>query len=241
VGCAADSDGADLHQQVEVSQNDHRKDITMTSMTRTRRIVTSAVGLAVASVIVNVVMFTSSPTSSAMPSSPPTTSSGNMPGMDHSSGDMPGMDRGTGDMPGMDHGTGDMPGMDHGTADMPGMDHSSPTPTMSGEMPGMDHGSGTMPTSSPSPTMADDMPGMSHEHSSGGPDGKTDEHGSADMPGMDHGTAAGTTKDRPLAPVLGTFGGGMSAVLLSAGFLRRKDRARAQAKQAARAARRTQK
>ena len=71
-----------------------------------------------------------------------------------------------------------------------------------------------------------DMPGMTHEH------------GSGDSPWNqphDHGTAA-APQDRPLALVLGTFGGGTSAVLLSAGFLRRKDRARAQARQAARAA-----
>ena len=42
--------------------------------------------------------------------------------------------------------------------------------------------------------------------------------------------------DRPLVPVLGTFGGGTSAVMLAAGFLRRRDRASRQAKEAARAA-----
>jgi len=58
---------------------------------------------------------------------------------------------------------------------------------------------------------------------------------------MDHGGTAAAAPDRPLAPVLGVFGGGTSAVMLSAGLLRRKDRTRSQAKAAARAARRTQK
>ena len=70
-----------------------------------------------------------------------------------------------------------------------------------------------------------DMPGMTHEH------------GSGDSPWMthDHGTTA-ATPDRPLGPVLGAFGGASSVVLLSAGMLRRKDRARALARKAARTA-----
>lgn len=119
--------------------------------------------------------------------------------------------------------------MDHG-ADMPA---SPPSPTGSGDMPGMsaeEHGSGDMTGSSPSPTGSGEMPGMS-----------ADEHRSGDMPGMsteEHGKTEAKAVDRPLATVLGTFGGGTSAVLLGAGLLRRKDRARSQAKQAARAARR---
>jgi len=60
------------------------------------------------------------------------------------------------------------------------------------------------------------------------------------MPGMDmtgdshgHGSEAEADTKRPLAPVLGTFGGGSAAVLLTAGMLRRKDRAAALAKKAA--------
>ena len=84
------------------------------------------------------------------------------------------------------------------------------------------------------------------------------DHGSGDMPGMDmpgmdsgsgdaHGTSSGHAMAgevgtaRPLAPVLGTFGEGTSAVMLTAVFLRRRDRARREAKEATRAARRTQK
>jgi len=84
------------------------------------------------------------------------------------------------------------------------------------------------------------------------------DHGSGDMPGMDmpgmdsdsgdaHGTSSGHAMAgevgtaRPLAPVLGTFGGGTSAVMLTAVFLRRRDRARREAKEATRDARRTQK
>ena len=67
------------------------------------------------------------------------------------------------------------------------------------------------------------------------------------MPGMDmsggheHGATTESVSARPLAPVLGTFGGGTSAVLLAAGFLRRKDRAANQARNAATAARRGRK
>ena len=104
-----------------------------------------------------------------------------------------------------------MPGMD-----MPGMD-----------MPGMDSSSGHATATSPPPTGTGEMPGM-------------------DMPGMDmpggheHGTAE-AAQSRPLAPVLGTFGGGTSAVLLAAGFLRRKDRAASLAKRATRLARKAKK
>ncbi len=80
-----------------------------------------------------------------------------------------------------------------------------------------------MSASSPEPTIPADMP--------------------PDMPGMDmpgdshgHGDATGASSNRPLAPVLGTFGGATSAVLLTAGMLRRKDRAADLAKRAARLA-----
>ena len=100
---------------------------------------------------------------------------------------------------------------------------SSPAPTMSGDMggmAGMDHGAGGMPAGS-APT---ETPGKSHRHS------------------FSHShVAPAAAVDRPLAPVLGTFGGGSAAVMLSAVFLRRRDRARSQAKQCARAARRGQK
>ena len=92
----------------------------------------------------------------------------------------------------------------------PGIDvsGSSATPTTAADMPGMDMGGGT-PT--PTPTMAADMPGM-------------------DMGGISGGAAV----HRPLAPVLGTFGGGTVAVLLTAGMLRRKDQAADLVKKAAR-------
>jgi hypothetical protein len=63
------------------------------------------------------------------------------------------------------------------------------------------------------------------------------------MPGdsHEHGGTTGTAAKRPLAPVLGTFGGASSAVLLSAGMLRRKDRAAGLAKKAARIAGRAKK
>jgi hypothetical protein len=128
-----------------------------------------------------------------------------------SSTGMPGMNMGPTPAPG----SGDMPGMNMdpgaGYSDVPG---TSPTPTpdhAAGDMPGMD------------------MPGMDS--------GSGDAHGTS--PG--HANAGEAAAARPLAPVLGTFGGGTSAVMLAAGFLRRRDRTRGQAKEASRAARRTQK
>jgi hypothetical protein len=109
-------------------------------------------------------------------------------------------------------GATDMPGMDMGGMDMGG---STPAPqsSMAPDMPGMDMGGST-----PAPTSSGDMPGM-------------------DMPGMDHGQdGAEVAVNRPVAPVLGTFGGGSAAVLLTAGMLRRKDRAASLAKQTARRA-----
>lgn len=106
----------------------------------------------------------------------------------------------------------DMPGMDMSGMDMSG-GTSTPGTTMAPDMPGMDMGGNT-----PAPTSSGDMPGM-------------------EMPGMDHEHgAAGPAAHRPLAPVLGTFGGGSAAVLLTAGMLRRKDRAASLAKKAARIA-----
>lgn len=105
---------------------------------------------------------------------------------------------------------------------------SSQSTTMSADMPGMGHGSAEVPASSPSPTMSADVPGM--------------DQGSAGVPGEnpEHGDAVEEAPDRPLAPVLGTFAGGTSALMLSAVFLRRKDHARSSAKEAVRAARRAQ-
>jgi hypothetical protein len=89
----------------------------------------------------------------------------------------------------------------------------------------MDMPGSTPPATTPTPTMDPGMPGM-------------------DMPGMshdEHGGSAEAPVSRPLAPVLGTFGGGSAAVLLTAGMLRRKDRAANLAKRADRAAGRAQK
>ena len=98
---------------------------------------------------------------------------------------------------------------------------------MSTAMPGMDMSgmnmSGSTPT--PTPTMDPDMPGMNMSGTS------HDEHGAT----------TGDGADRPLVPVLGTFGGGSAAVLLAAGILRRKNRATSSAKKAARAAGRAKK
>jgi len=124
-------------------------------------------------------------------------------------------------MAGMDM-SGSSPASAPATHDeMPGMDMSgstpTPAPTMDPDMPGMDM-SGSTPT--PAPTMDPDMPGMSHD---------------------EHGDTAEAPVHRPLAPVLGTFGGGSAAVLLTAGMLRRRDRAASLARKAARDAARGQK
>jgi uncharacterized protein involved in copper resistance len=89
---------------------------------------------------------------------------------------------------------------------------------MDPDMPGMDMSGSTPPK--PTPGMDPNMPGMSHD---------------------EHGEAAGAAADRPLAPVLGTFGGGSAAVLLTAGMLRRRERAASSARKAVRAAGRAQK
>ena len=58
---------------------------------------------------------------------------------------------------------------------------------------------------------------------------------SPDMPGMDMGAGStGAAAHRPLAPVLGTFGGASAAVLFAAGMVRRKDLGADLAKRAAR-------
>lgn len=54
------------------------------------------------------------------------------------------------------------------------------------------------------------------------------------MPGMDTGYGKTAVSDRPLAPVLGTFTGGTSVVLLTAVLLRRRDRAARAARESAR-------
>ena len=86
----------------------------------------------------------------------------------------------------------------------------------------------------PTASMPADMPGMDMSGSSPAP---TEAPMPQDMPGMDmSGSSGGASVHRPLAPVLGTFGGGSAAVLLTAGMMRRKDRAAGLAKKAARAA-----
>lgn len=192
-------------------------------MSGTRRIVISALALAVASAVVGLVMVTSRSSSLAM------AGMSGMSGMDHGSGDTSTASpvaADAGGMPGMD-----MSGMDSGTRDVTA---SQPPPTPSGDMPGMDmpgmdSGTGDVTASPPPPTGSGEMPGMDMP--------------GMDMPGMDHvhGTAAESAPDRPLAPVLGTFGGGTSAVLFAAGFMRRKDRAASLAKKATRLTRKAKK
>jgi hypothetical protein len=101
-------------------------------------------------------------------------------------------------------------------------------PGMTGDMNGMDMYPvpKDIPATKPTPgPHSSDMPGMS-----------------GDMPGMsgETGHSGTAAANRPLAPVLGTFGGGTSAVLLAAGLLRRRDHSRDLAKKAA-PARRSQK
>jgi uncharacterized protein involved in copper resistance len=124
---------------------------------------------------------------------------------------------------------------------MAGMDMSvtspAPSPAAHGEMPGMD-----MPEATPAPSGHDEMPGMDMPEATPSPSGH-DEMPGMDMPEAGHqeGEAAGAPVYRPLAPVLGAFGGGTSAVLLTAGLMRRKDRATNLARKATRSAARSQK
>ncbi|MFZ1285811.1 MAG: hypothetical protein WAR57_02095 [Candidatus Phosphoribacter sp.] len=198
---------------------DARKNFTMTSMTRTRRVAISAIALAAVAVIV-MIMFASRPTSSAVA------------GMEHST-------------PAADHQTSashaHAAGDDPVSGEMPRMNmvESSPTPTMSEDMPGMDHGSGHTHESTPThPTMSEEMPGMDH----GSVEDAEPGHGHGDTGGSGHGSGdtSAADPDRPLAPVMSAFGGGTLAVMVTAGFLRRRDRVAAEIKQAARAARRSQ-
>ena len=95
------------------------------------------------------------------------------------------------------------------------------------------HGSGDMPGMAPDPSHgSDDMPAATPDPAHGSGDGTPT--------GPAHGGTVEAAVDRPLVPVLGTFGGGASAVMLAAGLLRRRDRARNQTKAAARAARKAQ-
>jgi hypothetical protein len=119
-------------------------------------------------------------------------------------------------------------------------------PAMPQDMPGMDMGGGSAPTPAPPADMPQDMPGMDMGGSTPEPTINSDmppEMPGMDMPGDSHEHGGGTevAAKRPLAPVLGTFGGASSAVLLSAGMLRRKDRAASLAKKAARIAGRAKK
>src|SRR5664279_6288929 len=121
-------------------------------------------------------------------------------------------------------------------ADMPGMDMSgsapAPTASMPADMPGMDM-SGTDPTPAPTFSMPADMPGM--DMSGGNSPAPSGPAMSPDMPGMDmSGSSTGAAASRPLAPVLGTFGGASAAVLLTAGMMRRKNLAADLIKKAAR-------
>jgi hypothetical protein len=97
-------------------------------------------------------------------------------------------------------------------------------PEMPMDMPGMDMSGGSSPEPPPPAEMPQDMPGM---------DMTGDSHG--------HDDATGASGHRPLTPVLGTFGGATSAVLLTAGMMRRKDRAASLVKKASRIAGRAKK
>jgi hypothetical protein len=105
--------------------------------------------------------------------------------------------------------------------------------TMAQDMPGMDM-SGSSPTPPPpSAAMPQDMPGM--DLSGGSSPAPSAPAMSPDMPGMDmSGSSTGAAANRPLAPVLGTFGGATAAILFTASMIRRKDLAAGLAKRAAR-------
>jgi hypothetical protein len=120
----------------------------------------------------------------------------------------------------MHSGPDDVPGMEMDSPDVPGMEMDKPAGAH-------DHGATGSPTQAPE---SGDMPGM---------DMSGDGSGSAGA--HEHGAATGPVTPKPLVPVLGAFGGGTAAVMLTAGMMRRKDRERLQVRQAARAARRSSK
>src|SRR5664279_3001093 len=120
---------------------------------------------------------------------------------------------------------------------------TSPTPAstagMPPDMPGMDM-SGSTPAPAPTASMPADMPGM--DMSGGSSPAPSAPAMSPDMPGMDmSGGSTGAAANRPLAPVLGTFGGATAAILFTASMMRRKDLAAGLAKRAARIAGRAKK
>ena len=98
---------------------------------------------------------------------------------------------------------------------------------MSGDMPGMDHGSAEVPGKAHDEA----VPGKKHDDGAPGSPWKTPEHS--------HAVKVEVVPDQPLAAVLGTFGVGSGAVMISAGVLRHRDRAADRVKAAARAARRS--
>src|SRR5664280_455783 len=119
---------------------------------------------------------------------------------------------------------------------------TSPTPAstaaMPADMPGMDM-SGSTPTPPPPASMPADMPGM--DMSGGSSPAPSAPAMSPGMPGMDMGGSSTGAATRPLAPVLGTFGGATAVVLFTASMMRRKDLAAGLAKRAARIAGRAKK
>src|SRR5664280_3572471 len=119
---------------------------------------------------------------------------------------------------------------------------TSPTPAstagMPADMPGMDM-SGSTPAPAPTASMPADMPGM--DMSGGSSPAPSAPAMSPGMPGMDMGGSSTGAATRPLAPVLGTFGGATAVVLFTASMMRRKDLAAGLAKRAARIAGRAKK
>ena len=187
----------------------------MASMTGTRRIVVTTLILAAASAVFGVIVLASRPMSSTMA------------GMDMSGSSPASAPADHDEMSGMDMSGSNPTPTPTMAADMPGMDMSgsTPTPTMDPNMPGMDMSGSTPPRPRPRPPWTPTCPGWTC------PGRRHDEHGDT----------AEAPVHRPLAPVLGTFGGGAAAVLLTAGMMRRKDRAASLAKKAARLAGRAQK
>jgi len=176
-----------------------------------RHIVFSTVLLAVAGAVVATLMLVASPTSSAAPGSSPTTTASDMPGMDHGDG--------------------------HGST-------PSPTTLTSAPPKAHDHSGGGGHDSTPTSTTSA-TPTKTHNYNGGGGHESVP---SPTSPGGAHGTEHGDTPktaevapDRPLAPVLGAFGGASSVVMLSAALLRRKDGAHSRARHGRRADHRTQK
>jgi hypothetical protein len=117
----------------------------------------------------------------------------------------------------MHSGPDDVPGMEMDQPDVPGMEMDKPAGAP--ESGAHEHGAPGSPTQDET---SGDMPGMDMSGEGSEPSG-----------GHEHGASTEPVTKKPLVPVLGTFGGGTAAVMLTAAVMRRKDREHLETRRAA--------